>query len=482
MAADRERMSAVDAAWLRMDRQDNLMLIIGVWILGEPLPFERFRAVVAERFMQFDRFRYRPVDDLAGARWELDHDFDLDAHVTRVALPGQAGKPELEALVSELAGSRLDGRRPLWQFQLVENYAGGAAVVMRIHHCYADGIALTRVFDAMTDAAPEGARAEVAATRTSDGGRGPRRRRRRPATALAHIPGAAWVQRAVSEGSDWLARLVDMARHPDHAAELGRHLTGAGLEVLRVATLPDDPDVPLRGPLGTHKVAAWAEPLPLDEARAVARTVGCKINDVLMATVAGAIGRTLRDQGEETDGLVLRAAVPVNLREPDSAGRLGNQFGLVFLDLPVGIGDPLRRLQAVSRNMAGLKGSYQPVLMLGIMGALGVLGEQAERLAVDLLSAKATLVASNVPGPAATVYVGGSRVDQLMFWVPQSGGIGLGVGVLSYDGRVQFGLIADRKRLPDPSLLASRFTSEFEALVLAVLLGPWLQGGRDAGD
>ena len=201
-----------------------------------------------------------------------------------------------------------------------------------------------------------------------------------------------------------------------------------------------------------------------------------------MATVAGAIGRTLRDQGEETDGLVLRAAVPVNLREPDSAGRLGNQFGLVFLDLPVGIGDPLRRLAAVSENMAGLKGSYQPVLMLGIMGALGVLGEQAERLAVDLLSAKATLVASNVPGPAATVYVGGSRVDQLMFWVPQSGGIGLGVGVLSYDGRVQFGLIADRKRLPDPSLLASRFTSEFEALVLAVLLGPWLQDGRGAAD
>jgi diacylglycerol O-acyltransferase len=237
--------------------------------------------------------------------------------------------------------------------------------------------------------------------------------------------------------------------------------------------------VPLRGPLGTHKVAAWAEPLPLGEARAVAHALGCKINDVVMAAAAGALGSYLRDRGEDTDGLVLRAAVPVNLRDPAQAAGLGNQFGLVFLDLPVGIGDPLERLQAVSENMAGLKGSYQPVLMLGVMAALGVLGEQAERLTVDILSTKATLVASNVPGPPATVRIGGSRIAQLMFWVPQSGDIGLGISLLSYDGTVQFGLIADRKRVPDPALLAARFVAEFEAIVLAVLLGPWLMAERN---
>jgi len=477
MAADRERMSAVDAAWLRMDRQDNLMMIIGVWILDEPLAFDRFRAVIAERFMQFERFRCRPVDDLGGARWELDHDFDLDAHVLRAALPAPAGKAELEALVSDLAGSPLDPRRPLWQYHLVENHASGAAVIMRIHHCYADGIALARVFEAMTDTSREAAPPAAAPKRSPA-----RTRRSRRQAVAATIPGAALVQRAVSGGADWLARVADMARHPDHAAELGRHLLGASLEALKVASLTDDPDVPFRGPLGTHKVAAWAEPLPLGEARAIARALGCKINDVLMAAVAGALGRYLREQGEDTDGLVLRAAVPVNLRDPRTASRLGNQFGLVFLDLPVGIGDPLRRLQAVAENMAGLKGSYQPVLMLGIMGALGVLGDQAERLAIDLLSAKATLVASNVPGPGTTVYLGGSRIGQLMFWVPQSGGIGLGVSVLSYDGQVQFGLIADRKRVADPSLLASRFTEEFEAIVLAVLLGPWLQSRPAPGD
>jgi WS/DGAT/MGAT family acyltransferase len=271
-----------------------------------------------------------------------------------------------------------------------------------------------------------------------------------------------------------------MARHPDHAAELARHALGASLEVLRVATLPDDPDVPFRGALGTHKVAAWAEQLPLGDARAVAHALGCKINDVLMAAAAGALGGYLRDQGVDTDGLVLRAAVPVNLRDPSRAEGLGNQFGLVFLDLPVGIADPLQRVEAVSENMASLKGSYQPVLMLGVMAALGVLGEQAERLAVDILSSKAMLVASNVPGPPAAVRLGGSRIAQLMFWVPQSGDIGLGISLLSYDGKVQFGLIADRKRVPDPALLAARFVTEFESIVLAVLLGPWLAAERGA--
>ena len=128
--------------------------------------------------------------------------------------------------------------------------------------------------------------------------------------------------------------------------------------------------------------------------------------------------------------------------------------------------------------MAGLKSSYQPMLMLGMMAALGLLGDQAERLTVDLLSSKATLVASNVPGPRKQVYIAGSRISQLMFWVPQSGRIGLGISILSYNGQVQFGLIADRKRVPDPRSIASRFAGEFEAIVLATLLGPYLDAGR----
>ena len=472
MAPDQERMSAVDAAWLRMDRQSNLMMIIGVWILDEPLDFPRFRRVIAERFLKYERFRCRPVDDLGGARWECDRDFDLDAHVLRVALPAPAAKAELEALVSDLAGMQLDHRRPLWQFHLVENFAGGTAVIMRIHHCYADGIALAQVFLSLTDERREAA---VAPAPAADLPRRPKPGRR--ASGLS-LPGAALIRNALDGGADWIGRFADMARHPDHAGDLARHALGAGLELVRVAALPDDPDVSFRGPLGSHKLAAWAEPLPLDEVRTIAHALGCTINDVLMAAAAGALGAYLRDQGEDTNGLVLRATVPVNLRDPANAGSLGNRFGLVFLDLPIGLRDPLARVGEVAANMAGLKSSYQPMLTLGMMATLGVLGDQAERLTVDLLSSKATLVASNVPGPRKQVFIAGSRISQLMFWVPQSGRIGLGISILSYNGQVQFGLIADRKRVPDPRSIASRFAGEFESIVLATLLGPYLGGRR----
>lgn len=461
-------MSAVDAAWLRMDRPDNLMMIIGVWILDEPLDFQRFRRVIAERFLAFDRFRYRPVDDLVSTRWERDHDFDLDAHVRRVALPGRAGKRELEALVSDLAGLALDPRRPLWQFQMVENYAGGAAVIMRIHHCYADGIALTRVFLSLTDATRE------PEPETQD-----RRSRTRPAaatpsTGALHFPGAGLLRQALHQGADWIGRAADMARHPEQANELARHALGLAVELARVAALPDDTPTRLKGPLGSRKRAAWAEPLPLAEVRTVAKVLGCTINDVLMATAAGALGSYLRDQGDDIDGLTVRAAVPVNLRDPAEAAALGNHFGLVFLDLPVGIRDPVERVRAVRDTMAGLKGSYQPVLMLGLMATLGVLGETAEGLAIDLLSSKASLVASNVPGPQHALYLAGRRLSQLMFWVPQSGAIGLGISILSYNQCVQFGLVADRKRIPDPRAVAAGFPAEFESILLAVLLGPYL--------
>jgi len=465
-------MSAVDAAWLRLDRPHNLMMIVGVWVFDEPLDFDRFRRTVSERFLRFERFRCRPVDDVAGGYWEPDAEFDLDAHVRRVALPAPAGQRELEALVSDLSGQALDPRRPLWQMQVVDNYAAGAAVVMRIHHCYADGIALTRVFLEMTDLDRHPAPLPEAEP-TRRRGRGTRRAGGLPDSLP--LPGSALLRDALDEGAAWIGKAAELARHPEHASELAHHGFGLLREIAHVAALPDQRPSRLRGSLGKRKLAAWADPLPFDEVRTISKVLGCTINDLLMATAAGAIGSYLRAQGEDTDGLRIRAAVPVNLRDPADGVSLGNRFGLVFVDLPVGIRDPLARLRAVRTTMTELKQSYQPVLLLGLMAALGVLGEIAEDLAVGLLSRKASLVVSNVPGPQRQLYLAGSRLSQLMFWVPQSGSIGVGISILTYNGQVQFGVIADRKRIPDPRALVGRFGREFEQLVLAVLLGTFLK-------
>src|SRR5258708_13325944 len=143
--AQREGISGVDTGWLRMDQPKNLMMIVGVMMFERGLNVRDVKRIIGARFLAYRRFRCRAVQDAAGAWWESARKVDIDAHVRRLRLPGGAGKEELEALVSELASTPLDPSRPLWQFHLVENYAGGSALITRIHHCYADGIALIQV-------------------------------------------------------------------------------------------------------------------------------------------------------------------------------------------------------------------------------------------------------------------------------------------------------------------------------------------------
>jgi diacylglycerol O-acyltransferase len=470
MTPETERMSAVDAAWLRMDRPTNLMMIVGVVVFDSRVDFRRFRRTIRDRFLAFDRFRCRARQDALTADWERDAEFDIDRHVVRAALPGARDQAELEALVSELASTDLDRDRPAWQFHFVERFQGGSAAILRIHHCYADGMAMIRVFLSLTDAEANPGAAKRAA-------RTPRRPRGGDADWFSRlgIPGASLLRQAYAEGAAFLERAVQITQNPEQAAELARHALGIAGELSRVALLGDDPPTRFKGPLGQRKIAAWTEPLPLWEVKALARALGCTVNDVLLSTAAGALGGYLRRHGEDTDGLVIRAAVPVNLRDPAAATALGNYFGLVFLELPVGIRDPLARLVEVHAAMKQLKGSYQPVLTLGLMAALGRLPASVESAAIDLLSSKATAVATNVPGPQQPLYLAGGRIGRLIFWVPQSGDIGLGISILSYAGSVQFGLIADALRVPDPDEVTARFREEFERVVLAALLGPYLE-------
>jgi hypothetical protein len=161
----------------------------------------------------------------------------------------------------------------------------------------------------------------------------------------------------------------------------------------------------------------------------------------------------------------------------EKAYKLGNQFGLVFLDLPIGIANPVQRLYAVRANMRALKGSYQPVLALGLLAAMGAGPRTLQEVLLSLLARNATAVMTNVPGPQQPLYLAGARIRSLMFWVPQSGDIGMGVSIISYAGEVQFGLVTDRTLCPDPEHVIRRFKPEFEKLVLTTLMSPWPQGG-----
>ncbi len=172
----------------------------------------------------------------------------------------------------------------------------------------------------------------------------------------------------------------------------------------------------------------------------------------------------LAAKGDATDGVMIRALVPVNLRPLEEAYRLGNQFGLVFLDLPIGIENPVERLYAVRANMNALKGSFQPVIALGLLAAMGAGPKALQEELLHALARNGTAVMTNVPGPPEPLYFAGAAIDRFLFWVPQSGDIGMGVSILSYAGQVQFGLITDRGLCPDPDLIIAQFGPEFEKL------------------
>ena len=467
----REKISAVDTAWLRMDRPQNLMMICGVLLFRERLSLSRLRQVIGERFLVFKRFRQRAIETRGAAFWEADAHFDIRRHVVHSALPGRGGRRELQDLVSRLATTPLDPARPMWQFHLVDHYGGGSALIARIHHCYADGIALVRVMLSMTDASANGPPAMPFAPHP--------RTREEPDDALGQLlaPLSGVMSAARKVGSTLIKKGAAMWSDPAQAVAFAGQGTALTAEIAKLALMPQDSATRFKGTPGMGKRVACTDPLSLSEVKVIGRVLGASVNDVLLSCVAGALRGYLAAKGDAVDGVMIRALVPVNLRPMEKAYRLGNQFGLVFLDLPIGIENPVERLYAVRANMNALKGSYQPVLALGLLAAMGTGPKALQEVLLQALSRNASGVMTNVPGPQAPLYLAGAAIDSLMFWVPQSGDIGMGVSIISYNGAVQFGIITDRGLCPDPDRISDRFGAEFEQLVLVTLMAPWPREG-----
>jgi WS/DGAT/MGAT family acyltransferase len=372
-------MSWVDNFWLRQDRPYNHMTISCVMILSDRLDRKRLQHLIETRWCAHQRFKQRPVYSMTGSYWETDPHFDSGNHVRRVGLPGAQGKEELEELVSNLISMPMDPTKPLWDLHLVEDYQGGSAVIWRIHHCYADGIALIYMALSITDKAPGG----PGATTPHNGRKAKLRDSEETATGdifrQLFEPVSAAVSRAVRAGQELVGEGVDIALHPvetvDHARQgLGGALSyarqGLGFvsEATRLLFLADDPPTRFKGTLGVAKRVTWSESLPLDAVKVLGKVLDCTVNDVLLSCVTAALRAYLVAQGEAVDrDLEIRAAVPVNLRLQGQADKLGNFFGIVLLPLPVGIDNPLERLTAVHQRMEALKASYQAIMTIGLM-------------------------------------------------------------------------------------------------------------------
>ena len=452
-----QRMSHADAAWLHMDQPTNLMVITGVLWFDQPPDWDGVRETIRDRMVErFPRFRQRVVEGrapLSGPHWEDDPRFDLDLHLHRVALPAPGDRDALQAFVADLMASPLDRSKPLWQFQLVDGYGEGAALVGRIHHCIADGIALGRVLLSLTDESPDAGIAPPDDDRASPGRRGgPLGALFRPA-AVARGAAAAVAHETIEVG-----------KHPSHLLDLASSGRADAEALGKVLFKGADPPTPLKGQLGVAQRVAWSSPIPLEEVKAIGHKTGTTVNDVLLTAVAGALRHYLIGRGGLVDELT--AMVPFNLRPLDQPlpPDLGNRFGLVFLQLPVGLEDPRRRLNEVHRRMGEIKHSPEGAVSYGVLDAIGRTPVQIEKLLVDLIATKGTAVITNVPGPRQPVYMAGTPVSGVLVWAPCSGGVSMSVAIFSYAGEVTIGLMVDAGLVPDPEAIVYAFEQEIGSL------------------
>ncbi len=343
--------------------------------------------------------------------------------------------------VARLIPQPLDSDKPLWRFHFIPSFRSGSAVLVRVHHSYADGIALISVLDSIADKS-------VLHSSPAANFKFPERKPK--SKSLMHR-----LSFLVSSCFFYLA------------------FAGAWLfEAMRVILCRPDSKTAYKRELSPHKEVGWAPSLPVEDVKQVGKAMGCTINDVILGCVAGSLRRYLERIGEPVEGVCVRATIPVNLRPLDEALELGNRFGLVYLELPVGEPTIKGRILAVRRNMKKLKNGMQAQMSYNVLGMLGFLPSALERWALSFFSSKASAVMTNVPGPAEPVLLMGKKLSKPMFWVPQSGGIGIGVSILSYDNKVEFGFVADAALVPDPQAMIDDYVDEFKSIQAEVLGAP----------
>jgi diacylglycerol O-acyltransferase len=438
-----ERLSGLDASFLHLEAGDTQMHVASTTLFEGPAPpYLEFRDHIASRLHLVPRFRQklrfvpfgqgRPV-------WVDDPHLNLAYHVRHTSLPPPGSEEQLRRLAARIFSQHLDRSKPLWELWLVEGLSGGRfAIVGKTHHCLVDGISgvdiTTVLFDLERE--PDPARARVLEEWQPE-----------PEPSDAHLLADALVERAVSPG-EIVRGARRLLRGPDRALDrLTDALAAAGSFAWAGIGAPPSP---FNVDIGPHRRFAWVR-ASLRDLKQVKDQLGGTVNDVVLAAVSGALGRYLRSHGHDTEGVELRAMVPVSVRSADQQGALGNQLTTMMAPLPVWCEDSVRRLHLVSETMGDLKESKQA------MGA-SLLTQLADFAPPTLVGQAArlqsrqrffNLVVTNVPGPQFPLFLMGRRMQRVFPMVPLAKRQALCVGIMSYDGQVNFGLIGDYDAMSD---------------------------------
>jgi WS/DGAT/MGAT family acyltransferase len=468
-----DRLSPLDVSFLYLETPTTAMHVGGVAIFDPPkgpagaagtdapedFDYEALVELVSRRISLVQRYRQKVrgvPGKLANPVWVDDEDFDITYHVRRSALPRPGSLDQLRELVGRVQSRQLDRNRPLWEIYLVEGLADGRfAIITKTHHAMVDGISAIDIGTLILDAS----------------------------TTPRAIPDDGWIPRREPSSVGLVVNaLTDTLRRPTQAIDtirgeladvraIGARVTGAATGLLAAVrtSLRPAPDSPLNVTIGEQRRYGMAA-TELDDYKRVRKSHGGTVNDVVLATVAGALRVWLLTRGESvTPATTVRAMVPVSVRTEGQVGALGNRVSAIFVDLPVGEPSPVVRLHQVSYAMKAHKESGQSVAADAIVALSGfappTIHSAAARLASGFSRRLFNVVVTNVPGPQFPLYAAGAPMLECYPVVPLSKGQAVSIGLTSYDGGVYYGLNADRDAMPDVDVLAQCIEESLAELV-----------------
>jgi diacylglycerol O-acyltransferase len=460
MSTNPDRLTGLDSSFLHLETGATHMHVAAAAILeGRAPAYDELIEQILSRLHLVPRYRQRLAFVPFGQGrpvWVDDPHFNVAFHVRHTALPSPGGDEQLKRLCGRIFSQALDRSRPMWELWLVEGLADDRfALLSKTHHALVDGVSGVDIATVLFDPSPEPA-----------GIAPPRERAPRPMPSDAQLLADALLERATAPAE--IVRSVRAAlRGP---RQLTVKLGGAahGLGAVAAAGLRSAPPSPLNVRIGPHRRFTWVRG-DLQQFKAIKNALGGTVNDVVLAAVAGALGRYLHHRDEPIDDLVLRAMVPVSVRADVERGALGNRVAAMWAGLPIGEADPIRRLERISAEMSGVKESGQAVgaqVLTELTGfAPPTIMAQAARLSAR--QRMFNLVVTNVPGPQFSLYMLGRRLQEMFPMVPLAANQALGIAIMSYDGQLNFGLNADYDALPDVERLAQDLSEAIAELLQA---------------
>ncbi|MDQ3934663.1 MAG: wax ester/triacylglycerol synthase family O-acyltransferase [Actinomycetota bacterium] len=447
-----DRLTGLDASFLHIESDTSHMHVAGVMLFeGSPPEHDELVEALQRKMHLVPRYRQRLAFVPLGQgrpRWVDDPHFNLDYHVRKTALPPPGGEDQLRALAGRVFSQQLDRDKPLWEMWVVEGLDGGDrfAVLSKTHHALVDGISGVDIASVLFDVTPEPAPTPEP----------PRRWLPRPLPSRGQLLAEALIERATVP--------AEVARGVRAVFRTPRRIAGAavgalaGVGAMAWTGINPAPPTPYNTSIGPHRRFTWVR-VSLADVKAIKNSLGGTVNDVMLAIVAGALGRDLRRRGVDVKGLELKAMVPVSVRSDEARGALGNQVAAMMAPLPVGCEDPVVCLQTISRAMRRVKESGQALgaqVLTDLTGfAPPTIMGQASRLVVR--QRFFNLVVTNVPGPQIPLYMMGRQMTEVFPMVPLAPNQAVGVAIMSYNGSINFGLVGDYDVMADLDHLARDF-------------------------